>query len=75
MKTFLMVLQLVVSIVLIVSVLLQSGKGSGMAEAFGGGSNQMSSTRLKSTDNILAKVTGICATLFILIAVSLLAIQ
>ncbi|OPJ56437.1 preprotein translocase subunit SecG [Alkalithermobacter paradoxus] len=70
-----MVIQLITSIVLIASVLLQSGKGSGMSEAFGGNSNQMAASRGRGTDAILAKVTSVCATLFIVVAIALVAIQ
>ncbi len=75
MKTFLMVLQLITSIVLIVSVLLQSGKSAGLSGSIAGGAEQVVGTKARGLDALFSKITSVCATLFILVALALVAIQ
>ena len=61
---FLMVVHILVSFVLIIVVLLQAGKGGGMAGLFGGGSDTIFGGQ--GADKPMAILTGICATIFII---------
>ncbi|MGV8145878.1 MAG: preprotein translocase subunit SecG [Alkaliphilus sp.] len=74
-RTILMVLQLVVSIILIVSVLLQSGKSAGLSGAISGGAEQLFGKQARGYEAVLSKVTAAGAALFIIIALALVAIQ
>jgi preprotein translocase subunit SecG len=62
MMTFLIVIHLIVSILLIVAVLLQSGKGSSMANVFGGGG--METVFGAETPAIMNRITTALAILF-----------
>ncbi len=59
---FLIVIHLVISILLIVAVLLQSGKGSSMANVFGGGG--METVFGAETPAIMNRITTVLAILF-----------
>ncbi|SHH01244.1 preprotein translocase subunit SecG [Tepidibacter thalassicus] len=75
MKAFLMVVQLITSIVLIVSVLLQSGKSAGLSGSIAGGAEQVIGVKARGLDALFSKITSISAFLFIVVALSLVAIQ
>ncbi|KDR93897.1 preprotein translocase subunit SecG [Peptoclostridium litorale DSM 5388] len=75
MRTFLMVVQLIVSLVLIVSVLLQSGKSAGLSGSIAGGAEQMMGTKARGMDAVFSKITSVCAIMFIAVALALVAIQ
>ncbi|MCM8759223.1 MAG: preprotein translocase subunit SecG [Candidatus Omnitrophica bacterium] len=64
MLTFLIVIHLIVSILLIVAVLLQSGKGSSMANVFGGGG--METVFGAETPAIMNRITTVLAILFMI---------
>lgn len=70
-----MVIQVIVSIVLIVSILLQSSKGDGLSGTIAGGGAQLGAKKNRGFDGLLSKVTKITAFLFIAIAIALVAIQ
>lgn len=74
MHTFLMVLLLVDSIILILSVLLQSSKSDGLSGSIAGGAEQLFGKK-KSTgyDGILARITIITSILFFLASLVTLA--
>ena len=63
--TVLMVLDVIVCIALIASVLMQSGKGSGLSDAFGGGGKG------NDVDTLMAKVTIGLGTAFGIITLAL----
>ena len=68
MKTFLMVLLAIASIILIASVLLQSGNSAGLSGSIAGGAEQLfGKKKSKGYEAILAKVTAIGAVLFIVL--------
>lgn len=69
MFTFLMVVHVFVSIVLILVILMQAGRGSGLSEMFGGSSTQ--TIFGTSAVRFLAKATAACAILFIVTSLSL----
>ncbi|MBI5903895.1 MAG: preprotein translocase subunit SecG [Deltaproteobacteria bacterium] len=65
MFTLVVVIQIIVSIVMVIAVLLQSGKGSAIGSSFGGSSSQ---TLFGSAgpQTMLGKVTAVCAAIFML---------
>jgi preprotein translocase subunit SecG len=70
MNSFLLIVQVILSICLIVLVLMQHGKGADAGAAFGSGS---SSTVFgsKGSGNFLSKATAIMATLFFIVCMAL----
>lgn len=54
-STILMILEVVICIALIGSVLMQSGKGAGLSDAFGGGGGYFG--KGNDMDSLMAKVT------------------
>ncbi len=69
MKIFLMILLAVCSIVLIVSVLLQSGNSAGLSGSIAGGAEQLlGKKKSKGYEALLEKVTTIGAILFIILS-------
>lgn len=75
MHTALMVIMAIVSIILILSVLLQSGNSDGLSGSISGGAEQLFGKK-KATgyEALLSKITVVCAVLFIVLSVVLLAI-
>jgi preprotein translocase subunit SecG len=69
MQTLLTIVHIFVSIVLILVVLLQAGRGGGMGAAFGGASQQIFGGR--GAGNFLARVTTVCAVIFFLSSLTL----
>ena len=67
--TVLMVLDVIVCIALIASVLMQSGKGSGLSDAFGGGGG--GAFFGNDVDTLMAKVTIGLGTAFGIITLAL----
>ena len=71
-KTVLIVLELIASLALIVVVLMQSGKESGLSGAISGNSNSyMNKNKAGGLDKILATSTKWIALVWILLALSL----
>ncbi|MCR5181910.1 MAG: preprotein translocase subunit SecG [Clostridia bacterium] len=69
MKIFLMILLALCSIILIVSVLLQSGSTAGLSGSIAGGAEQLlGKKKSKGYEAILEKVTTVGAILFILLS-------
>ncbi|MCM8818071.1 MAG: preprotein translocase subunit SecG [Candidatus Omnitrophica bacterium] len=69
MYIFLLIIHIVISILLIMAVLIQSGKGSSMANIFGGGG--METVFGAETPAILNKITAFLAIMFIITSVIL----
>ena len=69
--TVLMVLDVIVCIALIASVLMQSGKGSGLSDAFGGGGGGGFFSKGNDVDTLMAKVTIGLGTAFGIITLAL----
>ena len=61
----------IVCLTLIMVVLLQQGKGGGMANAFGGGGSSQAAFGARSGATVLSRATTICAVLFIVGALAL----
>ena len=76
MNTFLMVLLAIASLVLIISVLLQSSKSDGFSSAIGGGAEQLfGKKKSRGYEAVLEKLTTVAAVLFILVSVILVALE
>lgn len=72
MKIFLMVLLAIASIVLIASVLLQSGNSAGLSGSIAGGAEQLfGKKKSKGYEAILEKITTIGAVLFIILSLAI----
>ncbi len=65
MFTAVVVLHIFVSVILIITVLFQSGKGASIGSVFGGGSSQTLFGSAGPT-TFLSKVTAVCAVIFML---------
>lgn len=76
MRIFLMILLAISSIILIASVLLQSGNSSGLSGSIAGGAEQLfGKKKSKGYEAILAKVTSVAAILFVVLAVVLVMME
>ena len=76
MSTFLKILLVITSLVLIISILLQPGKSAGLSGAIGGGAESLfGKKKAKGYEAILGRVTTISAIVFMLSALILTTIQ
>lgn len=76
MKLFLMILLAIASVVLIASVLLQSGNSAGLSGSIAGGAEQLfGKKKSRGYEAILTKVTTVGAVLFIILSVVLVAME
>ena len=76
MNTALMILLAIASIILIVSVLLQSSKSDGLSGSIAGGAEQLfGKKKSRGLGAVLEKVTAIAAICFIVISIILVAIS
>lgn len=67
---------LIASIILIISILLQSSNSAGLSGSIGGGAEQLfGKKRSSGYDAILSKISTVTAVLFILISLVLVAIE
>lgn len=70
MKIFLMILLAVASLILIASVLLQSGSSDGLSGSIAGGAEQLfGKKKSKGYEALLSKVTTVAAILFVILSV------
>lgn len=75
MKTALMVLLAIASIVLILSVLLQSSNSDGLSGSIAGGAEQLfGKKKARGYEALLSKVTVVCAILFIVLSLAIVAL-
>ncbi len=76
MKTFLMIVLAIACIILIASVLLQSGNSSGLSGSIAGGAEQLfGKKKSKGYEAILTKITAVAAILFVVLSVVLVFIE
>ena len=76
MNTFLLILLGLASIVLIASILLQSGNSAGLSGSIGGGAEQLfGKKRARKYDAVLNKVTTVAGILFIVLSLVLVAME
>lgn len=74
MKIALMVLLAIASIVMILSVLLQSSNSSGLSGSIAGGAEQLfGKKKSKGYEALLSKITIVCAVLFIVLSLAIVA--
>ncbi|MDR0621982.1 MAG: preprotein translocase subunit SecG [Deltaproteobacteria bacterium] len=69
MSSFITFLHIVVAVILMISVLLQTSKGSGMGAAFGGSSGSVFGSRGPAT--LIARVTTVAAIIFMVTSLTL----
>lgn len=75
MKTALMVVLAIASIILIASILLQSGNSAGLSGSIGGGAEQLfGKKKSKGYEAILSKITTVAAVCFIIVSLALVTI-
>jgi|GEM_PF-4233770 len=71
-KSLLIGVHVITSILLVVVILLQSSKGGGLSGTFGGGGGQSSSfLGARGTSTVLSKITNYLATIFLVLSFSL----
>lgn len=76
MKTVLMILLAISSIVLIASILLQSGKSAGLSGSIGGGAEQLfGKKKSQGYEALLSRVTSIGAVAFIVLTLALCVVK
>lgn len=70
-KTLLLVLQIIISVVLIIVVLMQPSKTDGLSGFIGGGSDTFfSKNKSRTSEAALSRITIVCAILFAAIAIA-----
>ncbi|MBK5251593.1 MAG: preprotein translocase subunit SecG [Peptostreptococcaceae bacterium] len=76
MNTVFMVIQIITSVILIASILLQPGKSAGLSGAIGGGAEQIwGKQKSRGIDEIMAKITKIGAIVFIISSLVMVYLQ
>lgn len=76
MKIVLMILLLIASIVLIASILFQSGNSAGLSGSIGGGAEQLFGKKKSSGyETILSRITAVGAVIFFICTVALTAVE
>ena len=76
MKIFLMILLAVASLILIASVLLQSGNSAGLSGSIAGGAEQLfGKKKSKGYEALLEQVTAIGAVLFIVLSLVIVTME
>ena len=76
MKIFLMILLAVASLILIASVLLQSGNSAGLSGSIAGGAEQLfGKKKSQGYEALLEKVTAIGAVLFIVLSLVIVTME
>jgi len=71
MYLFVLVLHIIVSLILVAVILLQTGKGGGLAETFGGGGSSQTTIFGQKAGAFLTKATEVSAVLFLCTSLSL----
>ncbi len=76
MKIALLIILAIASLVLIASILFQSGNSAGLSGSIAGGAEQLlGKKKAKGYDAILAKITTVVAIVFIVVSLALVAIE
>ncbi len=71
MRIALLVLLVISALVMIASVLLQSGKSAGLSGSISGGSEMIFGGKKKGVDELLTKITAIDAAFFLIVTLAL----
>ena len=76
MKTFLLILLALASLVLIASILFQSGNSAGLSGSIAGGAEQLfGKKKSKGYEAVLAKISTISAIVFVLLSLAIVAME
>ena len=76
MKLVLMILLAIASIILIASILLQSGNSAGLAGSIGGGAEQLFGKKKgRGYETILSRISTVAAVLFIVLSLAIVTIE
>lgn len=76
MQTFLMVVLAIASIILIISILLQSSNSAGLSGSIGGGAEQLfGKKKSQGYEGILNKISTVAAILFIVLSLVLVMME
>ena len=71
MYIFVLIVHIIVSLVLVATILLQAGKGGGLADTFGGGGGSQTTIFGQKASNFLTKATTVSAVFFLCTALTL----
>ncbi|MBQ9757801.1 MAG: preprotein translocase subunit SecG [Clostridia bacterium] len=72
MQTALIIIQVIISVILIITVLMQSGKQQGLSGAIAGGAETFfGKNKGRTIDGVLKKVTTVVAVLFVISSIAL----
>lgn len=75
MHTALMIILLISSVVLIASILMQSGNSDGLSGSIAGGAEQLFGKRKsRGYDALLSRITTFCAVVYIIVSLAIVAI-
>ena len=75
MHTFLMIVLLLSSLVLIASILMQSGNSDGLSGSIAGGAEQLfGKKKSRGYDALLSRITTVCAVIYIILSLVIVAV-
>ena len=75
MHTFMMVVLLLASLVLIASILMQSGNSDGLSGSIAGGAEQLfGKKKSRGYDALLSRITTVCAVIYIILSLVIVAV-
>ncbi len=75
MHTFLMIVLLIASLVLIASILMQSGNSDGLSGSIAGGAEQLfGKKKSRGYDALLSRITTVCAVVYIILSLIIVAV-
>ena len=76
MQTVLMVILAIASVVLIISILMQSSNSAGLSGSIGGGAEQLfGKKKSQGYEGLLSKISTVTAVLFIVLSLVLVALE
>lgn len=74
--TLLMILMLVLSVVLILSILMQSSNSDGLSGSIGGGAEQLfGKKKSRGYEGMLSRISTVCAVLFIVLSLVIVTLE
>lgn len=74
-KTILIIFQVLISLSLISTIILQSGKSAGLSGSIAGGSQAIFGGKKKGLDDLLSRITAWLAVLFMVVTLALAVIK
>ena len=75
MHTFLMIVLLLASLILIASILMQSGNSDGLSGSIAGGAEQLfGKKKSRGYDALLSRITTVCAVVYIILSLVIVAV-